>query len=96
MSRFPDYPGRAMIVHDGLKIVRAAVLIEERIKRIKELRKILRMNDDVPAMYRSVDPERVRQRLDEERQCLDKLLEDIEEGGLLSEIQSIRDEFVCN
>lgn len=69
----------ALIIHDDSIISRVAADLERYKKDIELFRRIL-SDKKVPAEYRHVNKEQVRQRLESTQWALADLIEDIEEG----------------
>lgn len=83
----------ALIVHDNLMLSRVAHRIEELIQSIELLESILNGTCKRPE-YSKVDKKQVADRLELERQDLDDLLEDIENGMFAKELNAIYEKYV--
>ena len=86
---------KALIVHDDSTLSRVAWLIEQRKEAIRWCEHVLKSKpEDLPTEYYHVNRDQVRQRLELERWCLNDLLEDIEDGLFVRELQKIEREYV--
>lgn len=83
----------ALIVHDNLMLSRVAHRIEELIQSIELLESILNGTCKRPE-YENVNKKQVADRLENDRWCLADLLEDIEEGLLVRELNAIHKKYV--
>lgn len=83
----------ALIVHDDMMLSRVAHRIEELIHSIELLESILNGTCKRPE-YSKVDKKQVADRLELERQDLDDLLEDIENGMFTKELNAIYEKYV--
>lgn len=85
--------GKALIVHDDCTVSRVAHRLEELCGEIELCKSILKNAPGLPAEYRRVNKEQVRQRLELARWNLDDLLEDIEDGIFARELKCIYNEY---
>ena len=83
----------ALIVHDDMMLSRVAHRIEELIQSIELLESILNGTCKRPE-YANVNKKQVADRLENDRWCLDDLLEDIEEGLFVRELNAIHKKYV--
>lgn len=84
---------KALVIHDDMMLSRVAHRIEELIQSIELLESILKGTCKQPE-YAKVDKKQVADRLELDRQDLDDLLEDIENGLLAKELKEIHEKYV--
>lgn len=85
--------GKPLLVHDDCIVSRVAYRLEELCGEIELCQSILKNVPDLPAEYRRVNKEQVRQRLELARWNLDDLLEDIEDGIVARELKRIYNKY---
>lgn len=83
-----------LVVHDDSMISRVAYLLEKRKENIRRCKAILRGDPGLPDEYYHSNREGVEKMLEAERWALSDLLEDIENGMFIRELQAIFTQYV--
>lgn len=85
--------GKVLIVHDTSIVSRVAATLEEYCHDIGLFRRILSDAPGLPDEYYRVNKEQVKLRLEATQWALSDLIEDIEDGLFLRELEQIEREF---
>ena len=83
-----------LIVHDDSMFSRVAYLLEQRKENIQRCQAILSGDDQHPE-YRHVNMDGVKNQLAAEKWALNDLLEDIEDGILLRELNEVFRQYIA-
>lgn len=85
--------GKALIVHDDHIVSRVAAELERYCRDIALFRRIISNDAGLPDEYYRVNKECVRHRLEATQWALSDLIEDIEDGLFLRELEKLEREF---